>query len=615
MMKQFFSLALPVFFCYQSFSQKPIQTIAQLVDSVRRIVKKEHLPGLMMGITTKDSVLFSGGFGYADLEGGRPLDNRTLCRLGSITKSFVALGILKLVEQGKLRLNDRLKLIAPEVPFRNPWESDCPVEVINLLEQTTGFDDVKMDHAYSMDTVELTNKDLIMLHQKSMVCRWRPGEMFSYSNVNYIVLGYIIKKLTGLEYEQYLTKELLAPLGMANTNFNAWGKYPDKEVKEYIDSAGKVKQVKSVSLLFGPAASLWSCADDMVKFLQLFLRNGKPVLSEGSIISMETPFNSLAAEAGLKTGYAKGNAPGEFGYKSIFRGHQGSVGTCRSAYLYSHEVGIGFVLSCNGRGSLDAIEDLIIRYFERDIPERRRESEPLDKTAIGLWLGYYQYETPRFDLFSLRDRLLVVKMEIEKDTLQYNFLGKKFKLVQTSSLTFREKWANFPSIVFARNRAGQRMVAISDQYFEKVSGLAVIGKLTTIILLLLITLGAIPLAIVSIIACLSGKLPWRRLPIMILPVLSIASFIWGFMSLSDAVDENYLAYQLHVVSPRSLGIFLSTLLFGCLTTLHLILVLKNFRNWRNRFVKWWLLLTALSLFLATIILLTQGWIGLRTWAI
>src|SRR4030095_8103453 len=139
-----------------SFSQKTesINSIKQLTDSIDVIMKQEKITGLMLGITTKDSVIFSGGFGYADLDTRRKVDEGTLFRMGSITKMFMSLAIMKLVNEGKLKLDDELKKIAPEVPFQNKWESTNPVRVVHLLEHTTGFDDIKINRMYSLDTNE-----------------------------------------------------------------------------------------------------------------------------------------------------------------------------------------------------------------------------------------------------------------------------------------------------------------------------------------------------------------------------------------------------------------------------------------------------------------------------
>ena len=252
-------------------------SMRQLTDSIQSIMNEEHITGLMLGITTNDSVLFAGGFGYADLDAHRSVNENTLFRMGSITKMFVSLGIMKLVNEGKLNLDDELKKIAPEVPFQNKWEATNPVRIINLLEHTTGFDDIKLDRLYSADDKGDTGINMMLVQKNSMICRWKPGERFSYSNPNYDILGYLIEKLSGKPYDQYLKDNILDPLGMGSSNFNLSSKMPGKDVKEYIVKNGRTVPVKSVTLISGPAGALWSNAADMVRFLQLFLRNGSPL--------------------------------------------------------------------------------------------------------------------------------------------------------------------------------------------------------------------------------------------------------------------------------------------------------------------------------------------------
>ena len=123
----------------------------------------------MLGITTKDSVIFSGGFGYADLDTKRKVDESTLFRMASITKMFISLGIMKLVNEGKLSLDDELKKIAPEVPFKNKWESTHPIRIVNLLEHTSGFDDIKLNRMYSLDTNENSGIEMMLIHKHGYI--------------------------------------------------------------------------------------------------------------------------------------------------------------------------------------------------------------------------------------------------------------------------------------------------------------------------------------------------------------------------------------------------------------------------------------------------------------
>ena len=123
----------------------PIRSLAQLQDSLRHVMAREHIPGLMLTLVSHDSVLFEGGLGLADVAAQRPVTAHTRFRIGSVTKTFVAAGLMQLIEQGKLHLNDEVRKIAPEVPIDNPWEATDPVRVVHLLEHTAGFDDMALN--------------------------------------------------------------------------------------------------------------------------------------------------------------------------------------------------------------------------------------------------------------------------------------------------------------------------------------------------------------------------------------------------------------------------------------------------------------------------------------
>lgn len=123
-----------------------IRSVPELTDSIRRIMAQEHVPGQLLVVVARDSVLFAGGLGEANVTTHRPVTAHTLFRIGSVTKSFTALGLLQLIGQGKLRLTDEVRKIAPEVPIDNPWAATDPVRVVHLLEHTAGFDDLHLNH-------------------------------------------------------------------------------------------------------------------------------------------------------------------------------------------------------------------------------------------------------------------------------------------------------------------------------------------------------------------------------------------------------------------------------------------------------------------------------------
>lgn len=591
-------------------------TLTALTDSINALVQRQPIPGLMVGITTRDSVLFSGGFGYADVEAKRPVTGQTLFRMGSITKLFVSLGILKLVEAGKLSLQDELKKVAPEVPFRNPWEATHPVRIVHLLEHTAGFDDMKLNRMCSQDTIAYAGKEALLLQQPSLVSRWAPGERMAYSNPGYVVLGYIIEKITGSSYDAYITAQVLEPLGMRASNFNLWSKFPDKDVKEYVVHSGKVNKVPSVTCLMGPAGALWSCPDDMVKFVQFFLKNGDSLFTVNSIREMETMHSSLAAEAGLTSGYGLGNTNLFIYQKYPWRGHGGWMGTCFSTCAYNQELGVGFVCSSNGNQSNRAIERLIMDYFEQQYPGKKTDTVAMDLKAIIPYIGQYQFESPRNEIASFSDKLLgTPQVYLENNSLYVKFFpAGMVKLIQTAPFIFTKEGANSATVIFTTNEAGRRVMVMDGAYFEQASfGRVAVTRWLAIVAVLLAVI-AVVAGLVSLVGYVAGKVKLRQLPVRVLPMVAVALLVWAVVSLLQVQTESYLLSELQHVSGRSMVVFAGTLLFGIFSLLHLVLVIRRFGNMGNHWLYVYWLVTALSLCYISFVLFRHGWIGLRTWA-
>ena len=119
--------------------QNCVYDLQKKIDS---IAIKNKIPGLVMGIVSQDTILINYNYGFSNLEEKINVNSNTKFRVGSITKSFLALGFLKLVEEGKINLETTVESIAPEILIENKWEATNPVRIVNLLEHTAGFDDV-----------------------------------------------------------------------------------------------------------------------------------------------------------------------------------------------------------------------------------------------------------------------------------------------------------------------------------------------------------------------------------------------------------------------------------------------------------------------------------------
>src|SRR5260221_5261909 len=396
-------------------------TLDALKDSIKTIMEKEHMPGLMIALANRDSVIWRGGIGLASIENKTPVDANSLFRIGSITKSFTALSILKLVEQGKFNLDSKLKDIAPEIPFENKWESDAPIRVINLLEHTTGFDD--MHFAAMMNTTgrKVSALEEALAHTKAMKSRWKPGTRWSYANPGYAMLGFLIEKYSGVDYQSFIRKTILDPLKMTNTTFDYKIESPYATGYSYHD---KYLTSDPVVIMGGAAGAISSSATDMAKYVRFFLNDGKSdslQLFDAAIISdIEKQHSTVAASAGLTTGYGIGNHARLNGGKALqyFRGHSGGIMGFGSDLCYNRELGVGFIISNNGEAGMKEIRNKIIEFLTQEKSLPLPAAKVFDKEKFKTWEGTYQLASPRNQIFVFLENLFATSsISIKNDSL------------------------------------------------------------------------------------------------------------------------------------------------------------------------------------------------------
>jgi CubicO group peptidase (beta-lactamase class C family) len=195
-----------------SYGQSKVDKLDKLISSYAEYGK---FNGSVL-VADKGKVIYKKGFGLADMEWSIPNQPDTKHRLGSITKQFTAMLIIQLVEQGKLKLDVPISTYLPDYPKKN---GDV-ITIHHLLTHTSGipnmtsfpsFRDV-MRNAYSPEQLVNMSADSVL--------EFRPGERFAYSNSGYLLLGYIIEKVTGKPYEQVLHENILAPVKMNNTGYD-----------------------------------------------------------------------------------------------------------------------------------------------------------------------------------------------------------------------------------------------------------------------------------------------------------------------------------------------------------------------------------------------------------
>lgn len=298
----FLGVSLPA-----SASRAAIAEPGQQIDKALRL---EGMTGIVWGVVDGETIV-TGARGASNNLTGVAMRSDDQVHVGSIAKTIMALGVLRLVSEGRLRLDDPVERILPSVKFDNPWASTDPITIRHLLDHTAGLEDARLWHIFSGRTRPDDLLQQTLLKDRSILkVRTRPGETFSYSNFGYSLLGMIVERVTRSRYEYYLNRNILAQLGMtgSTTSFTtqgASGRNP-RLANGHLDNGAAVT---AMAFAVRPAAQLTTTAHDMALLAQFLMgdgtANGVRIVTEDLLIDMGSPRHA-AAKAGLVNGYALG---------------------------------------------------------------------------------------------------------------------------------------------------------------------------------------------------------------------------------------------------------------------------------------------------------------------
>jgi CubicO group peptidase (beta-lactamase class C family) len=243
--------------------------------------------GKFMGsvlVAKGDQVLLSKGYGSANLEWGIPNSPSTKSRLGSLTKQFTAASILLLEERGKLSTGDPVRKYLPDAPAA--WDK---VTLFNLLTHTSGIPSFTGFKDYAETEPFATTSANLVARFRDKPLEFEPGTKWNYSNSGYALLGYLIEKISGESYADFVTENLFTPLGMADSGYDSNTAVVPRRASGYVpgpkgpENAGFIH----MSVPFS-AGGLYSTTEDLLKW-ETGLFGGK-VLSAASLAKMTTPF-------------------------------------------------------------------------------------------------------------------------------------------------------------------------------------------------------------------------------------------------------------------------------------------------------------------------------------
>ncbi|HHW18301.1 MAG TPA: beta-lactamase family protein [Firmicutes bacterium] len=345
-------------------------------EFVKSLIEEHNAPGLAVGVISGGNVVYCRGFGYRDLDKKLPVTENTVFGIASVSKSFTALGILQLSEKGLVSIEHPVKRYLPELGLPDPAMADR-VTIHNFLTHTSGIPPLpSLDYAIiestppdEKDKKELesegvpekrpsmkTPEDLmkfIATHEYKLL--GVPGQYLSYSNDAYGLLGTIIERVSGKDYETYLRENILDPLEMDHTTtlMRKVKSFPDVTELYYKDKEDKLCTTKN----WQEAPALTACGflrsnvKDLLKYVQMYLGRGvyagRRIASGDSISRMITPYYPYVRDSWYGYGFSVRPA---YGPGVTLVQHSGLLRGVASNLGFVPEKGIGAVVLCNLSG-------------------------------------------------------------------------------------------------------------------------------------------------------------------------------------------------------------------------------------------------------------------------
>jgi len=372
------------------------RALVHYVDSVATAAVAEHrTAGVSVAVVKNGRTVLAKGYGFADLENDVPATAETVYRIGSITKQFTSAAIMKLIEQGKLSLDDTLQKFLPNFPTQRNR-----VTVRHLLNHTSG---IKSYTSLGPRWARVVRLDLAPDSVVALFANepfdFKPGDAYRYNNSGYFLLGMIIEKLSGKPYGQYLQDEFFAPLGLESTMYCDQAPLIKHRAQGYATQpGGKFINAEPLSMTQPYAAgALCSTVNDLVTWTQA-LSSGK-VVSPASYRLMTTPGT---LNDGKPITYGFGLGTGTLGGHRQVSHNGGINGFISELHHYPDDSVITVVLTNTGALTAVQLERLIARRALgiKDLP-----AVPIDASALERLVGAYQIGSTRVRMFVEGGRL------------------------------------------------------------------------------------------------------------------------------------------------------------------------------------------------------------------
>lgn len=580
-----------------------------LRGDIEAILSEEGLAGIAWSLVGHDDEVSTGAAGLRDIPSAYDFTRDTRFHVGSLAKSLLATGVLKLATEGRIEIDAPASRYLSELSFDNPWEGLSDVTVRHLLDHTAGLDDAQLWQMFS----ERPQPDMPLIAafpepKTQLRIRSEPGSRFSYSNMGYTLLGMIVESVVGSRYETYLDEYVLAPLAMHDSTFAfttqegvnadptlAWG---------HVDDGTRYA---ASPMFLRPAGQFTTTAADLARFAQFLMGSG--VINDQRVIdgawmrSRGQPSGTEAANNGLVAGYALGlgrrDRHGVIGYC-----HGGNiVGFVAMLCIFPDErkafaYGVNTDSETADYGRLNSLFINALEIADASAPQTTKPAPD-----ISQWYGRYILSPNRFQTFEYLDTVFgAIKISPDRDYLTLASVQQSpRRLRPVGNRMYSANDRTTSSHAFFRGEDGEYLLSDGFKTFEKVSTAYVVAHRISILLGLA---GIVWLLFAGLFSLVRHRSKLRQRPEAPAFVASALLFVpvpffmaQSFMALGDFTLASALLAAVTLLLP-----------FGMLLTI--VRAKKRWKESRENFLHG---LAALFVLQWCTVLIAAGMLPMRLW--
>jgi CubicO group peptidase (beta-lactamase class C family) len=274
-------------------SQETIDSVLEQVDEIIISSMNEHaLPGLAVGVVQGDRLIYARGFGLADAEREKAITPDTVFRIGSISKTFTAIGLMQLWEQDKFKLDDPVNDYLKGYCVQHPDPNAPPVTFRHMLTHTSGLGELRAIIDLLKPQAALGAKPdeplpaLNEYYAAGLTPEVYPGTKWAYANHAFATLGQLVEDVSGQPFPEYMIQHVFEPLGMTHTDYMRNERVCDQLAVGYQLKRGKLTPVKYLEIVVSGAGSVFSSVNDMARYVTALLNGGKN--EHGAVLKPET---------------------------------------------------------------------------------------------------------------------------------------------------------------------------------------------------------------------------------------------------------------------------------------------------------------------------------------